>query len=129
MKQFCLTLLGFVALGFAAVGAFVPVLPTTPFVLLALFCFSGQPKLRRRMLRIPFVAQYYAAYREGRAIPRLTLLSSLLFLWTSLAIGAYFLQNAWLLLFVGLPVSLHLFCLARKKQTKLSGQSQEDVTI
>ena len=34
------TMIGFIALAIGIVGSFVPILPTTPFVLIALFCFG-----------------------------------------------------------------------------------------
>lgn len=48
-RLFCAA--GFASLGAAALGAALPVLPTTPFVLLAAWCFSkGSPRLHRRLL-------------------------------------------------------------------------------
>ncbi|MCL2356193.1 MAG: YbaN family protein [Defluviitaleaceae bacterium] len=43
VKHLLINALGFLLLGIGAVGLFVPLLPTTPFVLLAAVCFSYTP--------------------------------------------------------------------------------------
>ncbi|PRY79565.1 hypothetical protein CLV80_102210 [Yoonia maritima] len=43
-------LVGWAALGLGAIGVVLPVLPTTPFVILAAFAFgNGSPKLQKRL--------------------------------------------------------------------------------
>ena len=59
----------FVALGF--VGIFLPVLPTTPFLLLALGCFSrASPRLETWLLGHPRFGPSLQAWRAHGAIGR-----------------------------------------------------------
>ncbi|MEM7074704.1 MAG: YbaN family protein [Pseudomonadota bacterium] len=63
------TVLGVLALGIGAVGVVLPVLPTTPFVLLAAFAFAkGSPKLARWLEDHPVFGPIIADWRRTGAI-------------------------------------------------------------
>ena len=63
--------LGLVSLLVGAVGIFVPLLPTVPFVILAAFCFArSSPKLEARLLSHPTFGAHIRAWRERGAISR-----------------------------------------------------------
>ena len=61
---------GALALLTGLVGIFLPLLPTTPFVLLAAFCFSrGSARWEAWMLNHPRFGPIVRDWREHRAVP------------------------------------------------------------
>lgn len=64
-------LAGLAALGLGIVGIFLPVLPTTPLILLAAFCFSkGSPTLRRWITGHATFGPMISDWESTGAIPR-----------------------------------------------------------
>ena len=61
---------GSASLALGVVGVFLPLLPTTPFVLLAAFCFArGHPEWERWLVEHPRWGGYVRDWRERRAVP------------------------------------------------------------
>jgi uncharacterized membrane protein YbaN (DUF454 family) len=71
-------LLGLLCTGLGLLGLAVPLLPTTPFLLVAAYCFSrGSPRLHRRLLDAPVLGQLLADWeRHGAIRPRAKWLAS-----------------------------------------------------
>lgn len=64
---FCL---GFLMLGLGIIGAFLPVMPTTIFIILAAWFFArSSPKLEARLLADPRFGPLVIKWRERGAIP------------------------------------------------------------
>ena len=60
---------GWAFVGIAAIGALVPLLPTTCFLILALACFTrGSPSLAARLLAHPRFGPPLAAWQSSRAL-------------------------------------------------------------
>jgi uncharacterized membrane protein YbaN (DUF454 family) len=62
---------GSISLALGIAGIFLPLLPTTPFVLLAAFCFSrGSARVERWMLEHRRFGPMVRDWRARRAVPR-----------------------------------------------------------
>jgi uncharacterized protein len=108
--------IGTICVGLALLGAVLPLLPTTPFLLLASACYlRGSERLHSRLVNNRLLGPYLASFRRGGGLPLRAKLYTLLLLWPSLIFSARQTDNliVGLVLFVvGLSVSAYL--LSRK---------------
>lgn len=74
--------IGSISLLLGVIGIFLPILPTTPFLLLsaALF-FRGSPRLYTWLLEHKYLGPYIRSFREDRAIPLRAKIISVSLLW------------------------------------------------
>jgi hypothetical protein len=101
----------FVVLGL--IGIFVPILPTTPFLLLAAACYArSSARFYRWLMNHPWFGESIRNYRAGRGIPLREKLLALLALWLTIGISALLvLSNPWVegaLLVIAAGVTVHL---------------------
>lgn len=109
--------LGFLLLSIGGIGVFLPLLPTTPFVLLAMACFAKEPRLQTYVGNLPLFREYIEDCRKGCGISGKVLARSLLILWVMLGFSAFWAAKLWvgiLLGGIGAAVSLHLVHLRLK---------------
>lgn len=63
--------LGYLAVALGAIGAFLPIMPTVPFLLLAVYFFArSSPELEKKILDHPHWGPQVKDWRERRAISR-----------------------------------------------------------
>lgn len=107
-----LNVVGMIAVMLAVLGVFLPLLPTTPFLLLASACFArGSTRMHRWLLANRLFGEYLRNIEEGKDIPRRAKVVTLMILWASLAFSACKLNSApmtILLLAIGLGVTIYL---------------------
>jgi len=117
-KQILLTTLGLACLALGAIGAFLPVLPTTPFVLLAAGCFSASSKRLGAWLgRSRFFGPYIEHYRTKQGIKLSLKITSLIILWAGLIASMISIRAIWayiVLCLVGVGVTVHLLLIKTK---------------
>lgn len=113
ISRILLIVLGILCLILGVVGVFVPILPTTPLLLLAAFCFvRSSGRFYLWLIHNRLFGAYIRNYREGLGISLKHKLLTMLLLWLSIGYAAIFVVTPWwgklLLLGVALGVSLHL---------------------
>jgi uncharacterized membrane protein YbaN (DUF454 family) len=116
-----LVVCGILLLTLGAVGIVIPVLPTTPFVLLAAACFSASSsKAYKMLLHSRFFGPYIEHYRNGGGITKAAKARGIIVLWVLLGISAVFVVKLWvyvLLGAVGAGVTLHLLLIKTRERS------------
>jgi hypothetical protein len=98
-------------LGF--IGIFVPLLPTTPFLLLSSWCFvRSSEKMNQKLMHNRFLGPYISNYKSGHGITLRNKIYSLLFLYITLSISFIYGPDYWWLkiglILIGVGVSVHI---------------------
>ena len=91
--KFVYNTIGCIAVVLAVLGAFLPLLPTTPFLLLASACFArGSDRLHAWLLGNRVFGEYLRNYEQGRGIPLRGKITVLIVMWLSIGYSIYRLQ-------------------------------------
>lgn len=109
---------GFILLAMGAIGLFLPIWPTTPFVLGAAGCFSGSPRLRAMIMKVGFFRAHIENYQNRRGLSGKVVVSSLVFLWGMLFLSGIVIKELWatlLFLAIGTAVTIHILYMAKKQ--------------
>ncbi len=89
MHRYLLLVLGWIFLGLGLLGMALPVLPTTPFVLLAAACFlRSSERLHAWLISHPVFGGQIAGYLAGQGLGRRTKIVAISTLWASVIASA-----------------------------------------
>ena len=95
LKRRLFVVAGTIALVLGIVGIIMPVLPTTPFLLLAAICYwRGSKRLYNALLGNRFVGSYIRNYLEGRGMSLKMKIWTLSLLWIAIVCSALLVTNS-----------------------------------
>jgi len=87
LGRWVLAAAGVVSVGLAALGAVLPGLPTTIFLIAASWCFARScPWLEERLIRTRLFRPFLG-YLDGAAMPRRAVVVALVVMWTAVAVS------------------------------------------
>jgi uncharacterized protein len=82
---------GLICVGLGAIGILLPGLPTTPFLLLAAYCFARSSEhFHNWLLDHRWFGSYVRNFEEGRGMTRRAKASTLLVMWLSFGVTTVF---------------------------------------
>ena len=117
--------LGTMSVILGVIGIVIPLLPTTPFLLLAAWCYArSSRRFYRWLVSNRLFGEYIKDYHEGRGISRSVKALVLATLWTTIVLSAYlFMEQLWIrivLLVIAITVSWHILSIKTLARASIS---------
>jgi len=119
-KRRLLIVAGTISTGLGIIGIFVPILPTTPFLLLAAVCYMrSSASFYRWLLNNRFFGNYIRNYIEGRGMPLRIKVSTILLLWATIgftvAFGVQHIALRIMLAILAIGVTVHIVLIGTRR--------------
>jgi uncharacterized protein len=115
LKKYAFLVLGTLSLGIGMIGVLLPVLPTTPFLLMASFFYLRSSKrMYNWLVNHKVFGSYIYCYMTYHAISPRTKVGALIFLWATLVFSMVVIPGLHIKLFlmvVGMAVTTHIILL------------------
>ncbi|MFO7889257.1 MAG: YbaN family protein [bacterium] len=129
VQKYILVSIGVLSVGLAIIGIFLPLLPTTPLLLLAAACFvRSSDRLYKWLITHKWFGPYIRNYREYNAITRKTKIATLALLWGTIGYTAFGVISSWplriLLLLVAIGVTAHILSMKTLTKKMLCASSE-----
>lgn len=107
---------GTLSVGLGILGVFIPVLPTTPFLLLAAACYArSSQKFYDWLLNNKYFGSYIRNYQQRKAVPLKAKVLTIALLWATIVCSVMFAVESFvvrvLLIIIAVGVSIHVFSL------------------
>ncbi len=94
IKVLCWKIAGLACVGLAILGAILPILPTTVFLIMATACFAkSSPRMQKKLLDNKTFGPLIHEWQQHRSIPRKAKRIALLTIVLSVAWSGFLLQN------------------------------------
>ena len=107
---------GLLALGLGILGIPLPLLPTTPFLLLSAWCFARSSKrFYRWLIHHRYFGKIIRDYREKGGVSKAVKTGAIAMLWITITVSAVWAVSLWwvrlILLIIAIGVSIHILSL------------------
>jgi uncharacterized protein len=124
IKKCLLIVAGSLSLGLGVIGIFIPLLPTTPFLLLSSYCYlKSSNRLYQWLIYHKIFGAYIYHYITYKAVLKSTKIGAFIFLWGTLILSMFLFNNLHLRIFlilIGIGVSVHLYTLKTIRKEDLA---------
>jgi len=121
LKRHLLLIAGTLSLAVGIVGIFVPILPTTPFLLLAAGCYlRSSQRFYNWLMGNRLLGAYIRNYLEGRGMPIKVKLFTIILLWATIGFSIWIVSKLLItviLLIVAVGVTLHIIFIKAKRKS------------
>ena len=116
IRKITLIFAGTVFVSLGVLGIFLPLLPTTVFLLLAAYCYShSSERFHNRLLNSRWCGSYIRNYKDGKGISPRQKVSAILILWLSIGFSVWIMAAGFwlnlLMLSIAIGVTIHLVLL------------------
>lgn len=121
LKRQLYIILASIFVGLGALGIFIPLLPTTPFLLLATYFYMNSSKQRLRwLLSNRYLGPYIRSYLSKEGVPLRLKIRTLILLWVTILYATFFatdkLHVQIILIIIAISVSTHLILKKTRKR-------------
>jgi hypothetical protein len=122
VRKLLLICLGWISVALGAAGIFLPLLPTTVFLLLATWCFArSSERFHTWILEHPKLGPIIKAWQSGDGLEKKLKIKIIVSLWLSMFLSVYIVAN-WvisaLLIIIGLGVTTYIYRLPLRSPEK-----------
>ncbi len=131
IRKAILIFVGTVCVGLGVLGMFLPLLPTTVFLLMGAYCYSkSSERFHNWLLTNKLCGKYISNYKSGRGITLLQKISTIAVLWASIAFSVWMMNGKlWvsvLLAAVAVGVSVHILWLKTNRGEEMQASPALD---
>lgn len=96
MLRWTLIAIGSLSLALGVIGIVLPLLPTTPFLLLTALCyFHSSERFYRWLVEHDTLGKYVVYYLEGKGIPMKAKIYSLIAMWFTISLSIIYFMPHW----------------------------------
>ena len=116
-----LIIAGTLSTGIGIVGIFVPILPTTPFLLLAAACYArSSRRLYDWLLNNRYLGGYIKNYIQKKGVPLKIKVLTVVLLWITIGASVIFAVQVFIvkviLILIAIGVTIHIICVKTYKE-------------